>query len=108
MIAANSSTPYMPRLLTVIAAALELGLLQPALAGPGGEVRVARATSVTDRRSTPVSTGVTRPFSVATATATSTPVNERIASPVQTTFISGTCWCAFATALTTQVVDRDA
>jgi hypothetical protein len=99
MIAPNSSVPNMPRLVTVSVPPSSSSCRRlPALAR-STRSRTAAASAEIDLSSTPVTTGVTSPRSVATATAMSTEENDRTASGVQITFMSGTSTCAWAAAL---------
>ena len=102
MMPANSSVPNMPRLVTLIvppSSSLCCSFLSFARAMRSC---VAVTSWCSDSRSTPRTTGVTRPFSVATATAMSTWLKWRMASPVQITLRSGTSVCARPTAFTTR------
>ena len=72
MIAANSSVPYIPRLVTLIEPPSSSCCRSRPDRARSARSRAVRATVVTVMSSTPRSTGVTSPLSVATATATST------------------------------------
>src|ERR1035437_10357807 len=102
MIAAKLSVPNMPRFVTVnVPPSSSTCCRSPDLARP---TRSLVAATTADRVIWPTlrSTGVTRPRSVATATAMSTPENDRTASGAQSTFIAGTWTWARAAAVTTR------
>src|SRR5665213_2049414 len=102
MIAVKSSVPKGPRLVTVmLPPSSSSWRIRPARArSTRSAFAAASALMVID--STPRSTGVRRPCSVATATDTSTRSKERTASGIQITFISGTTRCVRPTAATTR------
>ena len=100
MIASNSSTPNMPRLLTVSVPPCRSAVDSlPAFARPTASLIFADSAEI-DSEATSRITGVTRPFSLATATATSAVGACSTASSVHTTFIAGTSTSAWAAALT--------
>ena len=100
MIASNSSTPNMPRLLTVSVPPWRSAVDSlPAFARPTASLIFADSAEI-DSAATSRITGVTRPFSLATATATSAVGACSTASSVHTTFIAGTSTSAWAAALT--------